>query len=89
MPRFAILAHDHPAPHWDLFLEAGPVLRSWRLLAPLGREAPVPAEPAADHRLLYLEYEGPVSGERGSVEPRGRGHVRVGGRHARTVCSFA
>ena len=67
MPRFAVLAHDYPAPHWDLFLQAGPVLRSWRLLQTLGPGAPVPAEPAADHRLLYLDYEGPVSGGRGSV----------------------
>jgi hypothetical protein len=67
MPRFAILAHDHPAPHWDLFLEAGAVLRSWRLPVPFDPDRPVPAEPAADHRLLYLDYEGPVSGGRGSV----------------------
>ena len=67
MPRFAVLAHDHPAPHWDLFLEAGPVLRSWRILAPFPAAAPVPAEPIGDHRLLYLDYEGPVGGGRGMV----------------------
>jgi len=67
MPRFAILSHDQPTPHWDLFLEAGPVLRAWRLLAPLAAGMPVPAEPAADHRLVYLDYEGPVSGGRGAV----------------------
>lgn len=67
MPRFAILAHDHPTPHWDLFLEAGRVLRSWRLLAELVPDQPIPAEPTADHRLLYLDYEGPVAGGRGSV----------------------
>jgi hypothetical protein len=27
----------------------------------------VVAEPTADHRLLYLDYEGPVSGGRGTV----------------------
>jgi hypothetical protein len=26
-----------------------------------------PAEQLADHRLAYLEYEGPVSGDRGTV----------------------
>src|SRR5262245_29248041 len=67
MSRFSILAHDHPTPHWDLFLEAGDVLRSWRLLAPLAAGTLVPAEPTGDHRLLYLDYEGPVSGDRGSV----------------------
>jgi len=67
MPRFVILEHDWPALHWDFLLETGPVLRAWRLLAEPcpGRE--VPAKPNADHRLLYLDYEGPVSGERGSV----------------------
>jgi DNA polymerase Ligase (LigD) len=67
MPRFAILRHDHPAEHWDLFLEAGSVLRSWRLLGPPVAGAVVPAEPTPDHRLLYLDYEGPVSGDRGTV----------------------
>jgi hypothetical protein len=67
MPRFAILAHDHPVPHWDLFLESGPALRSWRLLSQLSPGVPVAAEPGHDHRLLYLDYEGPVSGGRGTV----------------------
>ena len=67
MPRFSILAHDHPVPHWDLFLEAGPVLRSWRLASPLVPGVVVAAEPMADHRLAYLDYEGPVSGGRGTV----------------------
>ena len=67
MPRFAILAHDHPTPHWDLFLEAGNVSRTWRLLEPLRPGTDVIAEPIGDHRLLYLDYEGPVSGNRGTV----------------------
>jgi hypothetical protein len=67
MPRFAVLAHDYPDAHWDLFLEAGPVLRAWRLRAPLSPGEDVPAEAAADHRPLYLDYEGPVSGGRGTV----------------------
>src|SRR5688572_17653009 len=67
MPRFAVLAHDHPTPHWDLFLEAGAVLRSWRLPSGFGPGGSVPAQPTADHRLAYLDYEGPVSGGRGTV----------------------
>lgn len=67
MPRFVILEHDHPTPHWDFMLEAGPVLRTWRLSAPpeLGRS--VEAVASFDHRPMYLDYEGPVSGNRGSV----------------------
>ena len=67
MPRFVILSHDHPFPHWDLMLEVGSVLRTWRL-----REIPRPgqavlAESLGDHRIAYLDYEGPVSGGRGRV----------------------
>jgi hypothetical protein len=67
VPRYVILYHDFPAPHWDLFLERGGVLASWRLLAEPRPGASVPCEPAPDHRLHYLDYEGPVSGGRGSV----------------------
>jgi hypothetical protein len=67
VPRFAILAHDWPTPHWDLLLEVGPVLRAWRLLAEPTVGTTVPAQPNYDHRLLYLDYEGPLSGDRGRV----------------------
>ncbi len=67
MPRFVILEHDHPRLHWDLMLEADDRLRTWRLAdAPAGEE-PIAAEAIGDHRLVYLDYEGPVSGGRGSV----------------------
>jgi DNA polymerase Ligase (LigD) len=67
MPRFVILDHDHPFRHWDFLLEAGAVLRAWRLSAEPARGVVIDAEPLPDHRLLYLEYEGPVSGGRGRV----------------------
>jgi hypothetical protein len=67
MPRFVILEHDHPSLHWDLMLETGPVLRSWRLAAPPQPGATTAAVPTFGHRLLYLDYEGPVSGNRGHV----------------------
>jgi hypothetical protein len=67
MSRFAILEHDWPSLHWDFFLEAGSSLRAWRLLAEPGTGREVPAEPNATHRLLYLDYEGPVAGGRGIV----------------------
>ena len=76
-PRFALLAHAHPVPgyptpHFDLLLE-DPALpgerrcRTWRLPRDPRLEAPVPAEPLPPHRVLYLGYEGPVSGGRGTV----------------------
>src|SRR5262245_30601307 len=67
MPRFVVLEHDHPALHWDFMLEAGPVLRTWRLSAPPARDRIVEAAASFDHRPAYLDYEGPVSGGRGRV----------------------
>src|SRR5688572_1045480 len=72
MPRFVILEHDYPVLHWDLMLEGEGVLRTWRLAEPPGTRA-VAAEPSFDHRLVYLEYEGPVSGDRGVVRRWDRG----------------
>ena len=68
MPRFVILEHDYPLRHWDLMLEFGPVLRTWRLAEPPLPGKVVAAEPTFDHRLMYLDYEGPVSGDRGNVK---------------------
>jgi DNA polymerase Ligase (LigD) len=67
MPRFVILEHDHPQRHWDFFLEAGQVLRAWRLAEPPQPGRPITATATPGHRLLYLNYEGPVSGNRGHV----------------------
>src|SRR5712692_5038328 len=67
MPRFVILEHDQPALHWDLMLEAGEVLVTWRLAAPPSPAQAVRAQRLADHRKAYLDYEGPVSGGRGTV----------------------
>jgi hypothetical protein len=67
VPRFVVLDHDFPVRHWDFLLEAGGVLRAWRLLAEPGVGRAVPAEPLPDHRIVYLDYEGPVSGGRGTV----------------------
>jgi hypothetical protein len=67
VPRYVILEHDHPVLHWDLMLEAGPALRTWRLAAPPLPGAGVAAEALGDHRASYLDHEGPVSGGRGRV----------------------
>jgi hypothetical protein len=67
MPRFVVLEHDHPTTHWDLLLQADGVLRAWRLATPPTEGAAVAAEPSFDHRLHYLDYEGPVSSGRGRV----------------------
>jgi hypothetical protein len=67
VPRFVILEHDHPHLHWDLMLESAGALRTWRLASPPAAGSPVQAEPLPAHRLTYLDYEGPVPGNRGQV----------------------
>jgi hypothetical protein len=69
MPRrFVILKHDAPFLHWDFLLEEGSAASTWRLLRKPCLNEPIAAEPLAPHRLIYLDYEGPVSENRGHVE---------------------
>lgn len=68
MERYVILEHDYPERHWDLMLECGAALRTWRLLVRPDPGRTVPAQASFDHRLAYLDYEGPVSGGRGCVQ---------------------
>ena len=65
--RFAVLDHDWPTPHRDLFLERDGVLLSWRLPWDVNEPFPLDAVATAPHRLHYLDYEGPVDGDRGTV----------------------
>lgn len=65
--RFAILTHDFPTLHWDLLLEDGRACKTWRLGQPPESGCLITAEVIADHRPFYLNYEGPVSGNRGNV----------------------
>ena len=80
MPRFVLLRHecpnDIPKPsHWDFMLERDGVLCTWELRAlPLQwsnsedtAEEAMQVTRLPDHRIDYLEYEGPVSNNRGSV----------------------
>ena len=67
MLRYVILEHDGPEKHWDFMLETGPVLLTWKLAAAPPASVSIPAEKSFDHRLMYLDYEGPISGDRGSV----------------------
>jgi len=66
-PRFAVLEHSWNGVHWDFLLQRDGALRTWALdgIPSLGVERL--ARPLADHRLLYLDYEGPIPGGRGSV----------------------
>lgn len=67
--RFVVLRHEGvEEPHFDLLFETqgGGALMTWRSpVWPIERNtAVVMLEP---HRNVYLEYEGPISGDRGVV----------------------
>jgi hypothetical protein len=68
LPQFVILRHDSPRGiHFDFMLEAGGVLKTWALPEAPRYGEKMPCEALGDHRMAYLEYEGPISGDRGSV----------------------
>lgn len=90
MPRFALLYHELPPTserksHWDLLLEpaaeaepsAVGLLRAWALETPLDGPQPIRAARLADHRRLYLDYEGPISGDRGEVRRVAEGDYQL------------
>jgi hypothetical protein len=67
--RYVVLHHSRiDEPHYDLMLELEPgsELATWRT----PHWPPQPTDdftPLASHRRDYLEYEGPISGNRGEV----------------------
>jgi hypothetical protein len=67
--RFVVLRHDGiTEPHFDLMFESelGGALRTWRSAVwPI--VDPVCITPLDLHRREYLEYEGPLSNDRGYV----------------------
>jgi hypothetical protein len=65
--------------HWDLMLELGDVLRTWRLDKAPGQ---IGTEPAAatrsfDHNLRFLTYQGPVNEGLGRVRIADEGKFEV------------
>ena len=73
MSRFVILHHQFPeshsrSNHWDLMLEMRGRLLTWSLESLPQINQVLMVDQLADHRIAYLDYEGPVSGDRGWVE---------------------
>jgi hypothetical protein len=69
MMRYVVLRHEGVTdPHFDLMFESEPAgpLRTWRSPVWPIRER-VRVVPLDLHRRAYLDYEGPVSGDRGYV----------------------
>lgn len=72
MPRFVLLLHEtppgYPRPtHYDLMLERGDVLWTWAMAELPTGDNKIAAERLGDHRRAYLEFEGAIAGDRGSV----------------------
>jgi DNA polymerase Ligase (LigD) len=65
--RFVILEHQWDGVHWDFLVEDGPSLRTWAIDEPIVDGKDLPARSLPPHRRIYLNYEGEVSGGRGSV----------------------
>lgn len=75
--RFVLLRHEMPAlekleSHWDLMLELTSSLLTFQCLqlppkTPFGQSFNLETLRIADHRMRYLEYEGPISKGRGTV----------------------
>ncbi len=82
MPRFVVLFHETPPgserpAHWDLMLESAGTLLTWALAAAPQPGKKISAEALPDHRLSYLDYEGPVSRDRGQVSRWDAGHYTL------------
>ena len=79
--KFVIHLHSgYGAEHYDLMLQQGAALATWQLSGcpgGLSVGSSTPARKIHDHRLAYLDYEGPVSRDRGSVARWDRGDCEV------------
>jgi hypothetical protein len=82
MLRFVILRHEMPSSaragvHWDLMLEHHGQLRTWAIAAEPATGVEISADELPNHRLDYLQYEGPISGDRGEVRRWDEGNYEV------------
>ncbi len=69
--RFVIQEHTKPDDlHWDLMLECGDILQTYRLGNPPEEIliSPATAEKISDHPITFLTYEGPVNDGKGNVK---------------------
>lgn len=88
--RYVVLEHrtggwNGRDDHWDVMLEAADGLLTWE--SPPFSVAPTVwgVRLLAPHRSVYLDYEGPLSGNRGCVQRLDRGHFTVLARQAERI----
>lgn len=88
MASMVLLEHELPSGerHFDWLMERpsdeGGTLLAFRVFArvdeveiAIGGGAPLPGERMKDHRQVYLEFEGALSGDRGAIRRVSRGRV--------------
>jgi len=63
--------------HWDLMFENRDALVTFASPALLNENSEFKVDHLADHRLAYLDYEGPISGGRGAVNRLDQGRFEV------------
>ena len=71
MAPFVILEHTClDSCHWDLMLRDGEILATWQVNKPLRDwgETALDCQKIADHRLVYLDFEGHLTLNRGKVK---------------------
>ena len=70
--KFVIQHHICEDDHYDLMIESGDSLLSWRIssndIRSLFKGKKIKVKKIQDHRKEYLAYEGPIRGGRGRVE---------------------
>jgi len=78
--RFVVLEHkEAEGSHYDLMIDIGEALATWKCLQPPEHAltSPLSCQRIADHRRRYLDYEGPISGDRGHVRRHDQGLCAV------------
>ncbi len=77
--KFVIQEHaTADSAHWDLMLESGNTLLTWRLdKNPAEINSPSEALKIFDHPLKFLTYEGPVNKGKGQVQIADAGTYEV------------
>lgn len=79
--RFAVQQHQREGEptHWDLMLQAGEILQTYRIAVPATEwgQGPMQAVRIFDHPLKFLSYEGSVNKGKGNVTISDSGGYRI------------
>ncbi len=88
--QFVVLEHRVPpgeswTDHWDVMFESPGGLLTWASPSFPAESASWEVKPLPVHRAIYLDYEGPISGNRGCVRRLDRGRFRTQDRQVQAI----